>query len=97
MSLTYSPDQVSLGLLKETAQQISPALTLVFQASINQGKVPEEWKSANITPIGYPISLQWYNATRVSPFALNWLMVLIHYVIDILIVPLNVSTVYQSL
>jgi hypothetical protein len=38
-------------LLKETAKQISPALTLVFQASINQGKVPEEWKSANITPL----------------------------------------------
>jgi hypothetical protein len=38
-------------LLKETAKQISPALTLLFQASINQGKVPEEWKSANITPL----------------------------------------------
>jgi len=38
-------------LLNETAKQISPALTLVFQASINQGKVPEEWKSANITPL----------------------------------------------
>ena len=45
------PDQVSPRLLKETAKQISPALTLVFQASINQGKVPEEWKSANITPL----------------------------------------------
>jgi hypothetical protein len=38
-------------VLKETAKQISPALTLVFQASINQGKLPEEWKSANITPL----------------------------------------------
>jgi hypothetical protein len=45
------PDQVSPRLLKETAKQISPALTLVFQASINQGKVPEEWKSANISYI----------------------------------------------
>jgi hypothetical protein len=45
------PDQVSPRLLKETAKQISPALTLVFQASINQGKVPEEWKSATITPL----------------------------------------------
>jgi hypothetical protein len=42
------PDQVSPRLLKETAKQISPALTLLFQASFNQGKVPEEWKSANI-------------------------------------------------
>jgi hypothetical protein len=46
-----SPDQVSPRLHKETAKQIFPALTLVFQASINQGKVPEEWKSANITPL----------------------------------------------
>ena len=38
-------------LLTEKAKQISPALTLVFQASINQGKVPEEWISANITPL----------------------------------------------
>ena len=45
------PDQVSPRLLKETAKQISPALTLLFQASINQVKVPEEWKSANITPL----------------------------------------------
>ena len=45
------PNQVSPILLKETANQISPALTLVFQASINQGEVPEEWKSANITPL----------------------------------------------
>jgi hypothetical protein len=45
------PDQISPRLLKETAKQISPALTLVYQASINQGKVPEEWKSATITPL----------------------------------------------
>ena len=44
-------DQVSHRLHKETAKQISPALTLVFQASINQGKEQEEWKSSNITPL----------------------------------------------
>jgi hypothetical protein len=38
-------------LLKETAKQIFPALTQVFQASINQANVSEEWKSANITPL----------------------------------------------
>jgi hypothetical protein len=58
------PNQVSPILLKETANQISPALTLVFQASINQGKVPEEWKSptshnsSKSAPVIYhPVSL----------------------------------------
>ena len=45
------PDEVSPILIKETTKQISPALILVFQASINKGKVPEEWKSSNITPL----------------------------------------------
>jgi hypothetical protein len=45
------PDQVSPRLLKEPSKQISPELTLVFQASINQGKIPEEWKSSNITKL----------------------------------------------
>ena len=37
--------------LKEFAQQIAPALMLIFQSSINQGKLPHDWKIANITPI----------------------------------------------
>ena len=45
------PDEVSSRLLKETSHQVAPALTLLFQASLNQGKVPDEWKSANITPL----------------------------------------------
>ena len=45
------PDAVSPILIMETTKQISPALILVFQASINKGKVPEEWKSSNITPL----------------------------------------------
>ena len=45
------PDEVSARLLKETAQQVAPALTLLFQASLDQGTVPEEWKAANITPL----------------------------------------------
>ena len=65
---------------------------------------PSPHSAVSDITIGYPISLQWCNATRVSPFAFNksplsfWLMVLIHYnVIDILIVPLNASTVYHIL
>ena len=45
------PDNIPTKLLKETAQQMAPLLTLIFQASLNQGKLPSDWKSANVTPI----------------------------------------------
>ena len=45
------PDNIPSRFLKEFAQQIAPALTLIFQSSINQGKLPHDWKMANITPI----------------------------------------------
>jgi hypothetical protein len=44
------PDEVSSHLLKVIASQITRALTLLFQASLDQGKEPDDWKSANITP-----------------------------------------------
>ena len=45
------PDGIPSKLLKETAAEISPAITLLFQASIDQGKVPPQWKKAQIVPI----------------------------------------------
>ena len=45
------PDDIPTQLLKEVADEISPAVTLLFQASINQGRVPAQWKKANIVPI----------------------------------------------
>ena len=37
--------------LKECALEIVDAYVLLFQASIDQGKVPQGWKSANIIPL----------------------------------------------
>ena len=45
------PDNIPAKFLKETAVQISPALSLIFQASINQGILPSDWKEANVVPI----------------------------------------------
>ena len=45
------PDSIPSKLLKETALQMAPILTFIFKASINQGKLPSNWKSANIMPI----------------------------------------------
>ena len=45
------PDDIPTKLLKETAVEISPAVTLLLQASIQQGRVPSQWKKANIVPL----------------------------------------------
>ena len=45
------PDGIPARLLKETAVEIAPAVTLLFQASVSQGKVPNQWKKAQIVPI----------------------------------------------
>ncbi len=45
------PDSIPARLLKETAANLAPALTMVYQASLSQGPLPGDWKSAHITPI----------------------------------------------
>jgi len=45
------PDNIPTKLLKETAQQMAPLLTIIFQASLNQGKLSSDWKSANVISI----------------------------------------------
>ncbi len=45
------PDNIPPQLLKECAHEITPALTLLFQASLHQGSVPDDWKQAIITPV----------------------------------------------
>ena len=45
------PDGIPTMLLKQTAEEIAPAVTLLFRASINQGKVPTQWKKAHIVPL----------------------------------------------
>ena len=45
------PDGIPARLLKELAVEIAPVFTILFQAFINQGKIPKDWKAANITPI----------------------------------------------
>ena len=45
------PDQIPTRFLKEFATELSPAMTLIFQASLQQGEVPDDWKQANVAPI----------------------------------------------
>ena len=48
---TPGPDRIAPRVLKETMQQISKPLSIIFNKSLNSGKVPRDWKLANVTPI----------------------------------------------
>ena len=45
------PDGISAQILKVLAEEIAPILTLLFQASLDQGTVPQKWKEAHVVPI----------------------------------------------
>jgi len=45
------PDCLPTRIMKETAFELAPYLCTIFQKSLDTGKVPEDWKRANITPI----------------------------------------------
>ena len=51
MHKATGPDGVSPRLLKTLSDELAPVLTVLFQASINQGILPQEWKKANVVPI----------------------------------------------
>ena len=45
------PDGISTRLLKELGAVIAPVLAVFFQASLDQGTIPKEWKKADVVPI----------------------------------------------
>lgn len=50
-SLAPGPDKVTARFLKTYAESMAPALTMIFQKSMDEGVVPEDWKLAHVTPI----------------------------------------------
>ena len=63
------PGNIPSRLLKETAAEIAPALTLLFQSSLQQGEVPEDWKLANVTHLFKKGDKN--NASNYMPISLN--------------------------
>ena len=45
------PDKINPRLLKELAHEMAEPLRRIFNRSLNEGEVPEDWKTANVTPI----------------------------------------------
>ena len=45
------PDKLPARFLKEVAGEIAPALSIIYQASLDQGVLPAVWKTATFIPI----------------------------------------------
>ena len=45
------PDYILPRFLKEMGSSIAPALTFIYQASYEQGQIPDNWKRAFMTPL----------------------------------------------
>ena len=45
------PDMIPTYLVKQLAHQLAPALTLIYQVSLDQGQLPEDWKTVNVIPV----------------------------------------------
>ena len=45
------PDSLTPNILKETSYQTAKAFSVIFQKSIDTGKIPNIWKTSNISPI----------------------------------------------
>ena len=45
------PDEEFARVLKECKEELSQPLTQLFNQSLNEGVVPDSWKTANVVPI----------------------------------------------
>ena len=45
------PDEIHSRVLKECRKVIAPILTIIFQKSLISGKIPTDWKHANVCPV----------------------------------------------
>ncbi len=51
ISKSNGPDGIPARLLKECCQEIAPSLCTLFNLSLQTGRIPSEWKSADVTPV----------------------------------------------
>jgi len=61
-------NDISARMLKETALSMTPAVTKLFNLSIRLGDLPNEWKTAHVTPV--PKTSNCSDATNYRPISL---------------------------
>ena len=45
------PDNIPACILKDCCSELAPILTIIFNKSLQEGTVPEDWRRANVTAI----------------------------------------------
>ena len=50
-SKSVGPDGLHPRVLREAAAQLCVTLTILFKSSLDEGLLPEDWKTANVIPI----------------------------------------------
>jgi hypothetical protein len=50
-SAAPGPDKIGPSLLQHLQNEVAPILTIIYRKSLDTGMVPEDWRSANVTPI----------------------------------------------
>ena len=63
------PDGLSARVLKECSSEIAPILTLIYNESLAQGTVPDDWRQANVAPVFK--KGEKYNAAYYRPVSLT--------------------------
>ena len=63
--------RIPVRLLKETAEQISPSLIMLFNKSLQLGIFPGDWKLANIVPIFKKGKRDFERIIALFPFSLS--------------------------
>ena len=66
---TPGPDNLHPKILK-CANELASSLCLIFNKSLRMGKLPSNWKQANITPVFKKVSKSWCPTIIKFPFYL---------------------------
>ena len=63
------PDGLSARVLRECSSEISPMLAIIYNESLAQGNVPDDWRQANVAPVFK--EGEKYNAANYRPVSLT--------------------------
>ena len=47
----HGPDNIGPRIFQIAAEELAPALSLIFQRSLDTGDLPESWLQANVSPV----------------------------------------------